>query len=67
MVFLYFFLMILLVLFSSSQGTLKIDKSNALKAFFPYVIILHHVSQMTGNVSDFRWAGPFCPFVNNHG
>lgn len=59
MVFLFLLLIVLFVLSNSGEGTLKIDKSNALKAFFPYVIILHHVSQMTGGVLDFRWAGPY--------
>ena len=59
MVFLFILLIVLFALYNNGQGTLKIDKSNALKAFFPYVIILHHVSQMTGDVLDFRWAGPY--------
>lgn len=59
MVSLYLFLVVLWALFNSGGGILKVEKSNALKAFFPYIIILHHVSQMTGGVLDFRWAGPY--------
>lgn len=52
-------LLFLIILFNAKSGKLTIEKSNVLKAFFPYFIILHHVSQITGGVLDFRWAGPY--------
>ena len=52
-------LIVLLYLFGNSNGTLTIEKSNILKCFFPFIIILHHVSQATGDFLDFRWAGPY--------
>lgn len=52
-------LLILLLFFNSEKGALTIEKSNVLKAFFPYMIILHHVSQMMDGIGDFRWAGPY--------
>lgn len=52
-------LIVLSFLFGKSNGTLTIEKSNILKVFFPYMIILHHVSQSTGDFLDFRWAGPY--------
>lgn len=59
MIVTFFILIILLTFFKTGKGILSIERSNALKAFFPYIIILHHVSQATGGVLDFRWAGPY--------
>lgn len=52
-------LVLLLVLFNDEKGTQTIEKSNILKAFFPYMIILHHVSHLTGRIGDFYGAGPY--------
>ncbi len=53
MIVTFFILIMLLFFFKTGKGTLSIEKSNAIKAFFPYLIILHHVSQATGGVLDF--------------
>lgn len=50
----------LLLLFKNvGSGILTLEKSNNLKAFFPYMIIMHHISQATSGFLDFRWAGPY--------
>jgi len=59
MILIFSVLVLFFVLSNSKIGSLTIEKSNFLKAFFPYVIILHHVSHLTGGISDFQWAGPY--------
>lgn len=59
MIICFFLLTFLLLLCRLSNGELTLEKSNILKALFPYMIILHHISQATGVFLDFRWAGPY--------
>ena len=60
MVTILFLLFVIFLLYSNNEGgNLSLEKSNILKALFPYLIILHHVSQTTGDFLDFRWAGPY--------
>ncbi len=66
-----FILVVALLFFSEDKGKLSLEKSNVLKAFFPYLIIMHHVSQATGGFFDFRWAGPYAVgvffFISGYG
>lgn len=59
MIFVFILIIVLLIAFGKDSGILTLEKSNMLKAFFPYMIILHHLSQQTGYLPDFRWAGPY--------
>ena len=78
MIFLWTLVVVLLLFSYRNHGfshptTFNVIKSDYLKAFFPYFIILHHISHRTGNhyLVDFEYVGPYVVgvffFVSGYG